>query len=168
VPGAHVLETGEGALKRQVGRVARHSLTPLQRMEDALAPIVDFAVLPLFALANAGVALAGMGRGGLLAPVGLGVILGLVIGKQLGVTAAAWIAVRLGVARLPDGVGWRHIYGAAWLAGIGFTMSMFIANLAFADAGLADQAKLGVMAASVIAGVGGWTYFAIAIPRRAT
>lgn len=166
VPGAHVLQTGEGSLKRLVGRSARYSLAPLQRMEDALAPLVDFGVLPLFALANAGVALGGIGRDGLLAPVGLGVVLGLVIGKQAGVTLAAWIAVKLGAARLPDGVGWRHVYGAAWLAGIGFTMSMFIANLAFHDPALADQAKLGVMAASVIAGAGGWLYFALVLPRR--
>jgi Na+:H+ antiporter, NhaA family len=166
VPGAHVLDGGEGELKLLVGRAARHSLAPLQRMENALAPLVDFAVLPLFAFANAGVTIGGVGRGGLLAPVGLGVVLGLVVGKQIGVAAAAWLAVRLGVARLPEGVGWRHIYGAAWLAGIGFTMSMFIANLAFADPALADQARLGVMAASLIAGVGGWLYFALAIPRE--
>ena len=166
IPGAHVLESDEGALKRLVGRAAKHSLAPLQRMEDALAPLVDFAVLPLFALANAGVVIGGAGRAGLLAPVGVGVVLGLVVGKQVGVTLAAWLAVKLGVARLPEGVGWRHIYGAAWLAGIGFTMSMFIANMAFADPALADQAKLGVMTASVVAGVGGWLYFALAVPRH--
>jgi Na+:H+ antiporter, NhaA family len=162
IPATALLPTG-----RSAGGVARRAPAPLQRMEDALAPLVDFAVLPLFALANAGVALGTAGRAGLLAPVGLGVVLGLVIGKQVGVTLAAWIAVRTGAARLPDGVGWRHLYGAAWLAGIGFTMSMFIANLAFADPALADQAKLGVMAASLIAGVGGWLYFAVVVPRRA-
>ena len=166
VPGTHVLEDGgEGELKRQVGRAARHARAPLQRMEDTLAPFADFVVLPLFALANAGVAITGAG-GGLLAPVGLGVMLGLVIGKQIGVTGAAWLAVRLGVARLPDETGWHHIYGAAWLAGIGFTMSMFVANIAFSEPGLADEAKLGIMAASVLAGAGGWVYFRLAVPVR--
>lgn len=167
VPGAHALEGGEGEIKRLVGRAARLSLAPLQVMENALAPLVDFVVLPLFAFANAGVVVAGTGRGGLLTPVGLGVVLGMVIGKQAGVTLAAWLAVRSGVARLPDSVGWRHVYGAAWLAGVGFTMSMFIANIAFTAPALADQAKLGVMAASVIAGAGGWLYFTIAVPRPA-
>jgi NhaA family Na+:H+ antiporter len=82
-----------------------------------------------------------------------------VLGKQLGVTLGAWLAVRSGVADLPEGVRWRHIYGAGWLAGIGFTMSLFVADLAFADsseAALLTAAKLGILGASIIAGVGGW------------
>ena len=166
VPGTRMLgDGGESALKRQVGRASRHSLAPLQRMENALAPIADFAVLPLFALANAGVHIA-VGGPGLFTPVGLGVMLGLVLGKQVGVTCAAWLAVRSGVAQLPQGTGWRHIYGAAWLAGIGFTMSMFVANIAFSGPTLADEAKLGVMAASVVAGAGGWIYFRLVAPVR--
>jgi Na+:H+ antiporter, NhaA family len=89
----------------------------------------------------------------------LGVVLGLVLGKQLGVTLAAWLAVRSGMTELPEGVGWRHIYGAGWLAGIGFTMSLFVADLAFADgpeATLLIAAKLGILVASVIAGGVGW------------
>jgi Na+:H+ antiporter, NhaA family len=132
---------------------------PLQRMEHVLHPWVAFAIVPLFALANAGVRI----EGDLSAAVGnrvtLGVVLGLVLGKQLGVTLGAWLAVRSGVTELPEGVAWRHIYGASWLAGIGFTMSLFVADLAFAEASegpLLTTAKLGILVASVIAGVGGW------------
>ena len=86
----------------------------------------------------------------------LGVLVGLVLGKQIGVTAFSWLAVRLGVAALPDGVTWRHVYGASWLAGIGFTMSLFVAGLAFDDAATLARAKVGILAASVIAGAVGW------------
>ena len=102
-------------------------------MEHVLHPWVAFAIIPLFALANAGVRVEGDLGAALGNRVTLGVVLGLVLGKQLGVTLAAWLAVRSGVTDLPEGVGWRHIYGAGWLAGIGFTMSLFVADLAFAS-----------------------------------
>jgi NhaA family Na+:H+ antiporter len=130
--------------------------TPLQRLEHALHPWVAFAIMPLFALANAGVAFGGTGGDALTQRVTLGVILGLVLGKQVGVTLFTWIAVRTGLAALPSGVEWHHIYGASWLAGIGFTMSLFIAGLAFDDAVLGDQAKLGILVASAAAGGTGW------------
>jgi Na+:H+ antiporter, NhaA family len=82
---------------------------------------------------------------------------GLVIGKQLGVTLFAWLAVRSGVSELPSGIGWRHVYGVTWLAGIGFTMSLFITDLAFSDGSLVDAAKFGILVASLIAGLVGWT-----------
>jgi NhaA family Na+:H+ antiporter len=132
---------------------------PLQRMEHVLHPWVAFAIIPLFALANAGVRVEGDLGAALGNRVTLGAVLGLVLGKQLGVTLAAWLAVRSGVTDLPEGVGWHHIYGAGWLAGIGFTMSLFVADLAFAEAGegpLLTAAKLGILLASLIAGVGGW------------
>jgi len=132
---------------------------PLQRMEHVLHPWVAFAIVPLFALANAGVRIEGDLGAALGNRVTLGVILGLVLGKQLGVTVAAWLAVRSGMTDLPEGVGWRHIYGAGWLAGIGFTMALFVADLAFADAGeggLLTSAKLGILVASLLAGIGGW------------
>jgi Na+:H+ antiporter, NhaA family len=132
---------------------------PLQRMEHVLHPWVAFAIVPLFALANAGVRVEGDLLGALSNGVTTGVVLGLVLGKQLGVTLGAWLAVRSGVADLPEGVAWRHIYGAGWLAGIGFTMSLFVADLAFADpgeTGFMTAAKLGILVASIIAGVGGW------------
>jgi NhaA family Na+:H+ antiporter len=130
---------------------------PMLRMEHALHPWVAFLIVPLFALANAGVNVqAGLGSavGGSLP---LAVIAGLVIGKQVGITLGAAAVVRLGLASLPNGVTWRHIYGAAWLGGIGFTMSLFIAALAYGeDSTELAMAKVGVLAASVIAGLGGY------------
>lgn len=130
---------------------------PLQTTERKLHGIVAFGVMPLFALANAGVPLTG-GEGGaaLSSPVTLGVLLGLVIGKPLGITLFSWAAVRAGLAELPGGVTWRLIHGAAWLGGIGFTMSLFVAGLAFTEApDLLTEAKLGVLMASLAAGLGG-------------
>jgi NhaA family Na+:H+ antiporter len=125
---------------------------PLHRLEHALHPWVTFAIMPLFALANAGVSLSGdlgkiMGQ-----PITLGVILGLAVGKPIGVTLASWIAVKMGAAALPENVSWRHIHGASWLAGIGFTMSLFMAGLAFTDDAQLTSAKLGILIASVCAG----------------
>ncbi len=124
--------------------------SPLLRLEHALHPWVAFAIVPVFALANAGVKLGG--GAGLTGPVTLGVLAGLVIGKQLGITGACWIAVRSRLTRLPEGVTWWHIYGAAWLGGIGFTMSLFIATLGFGEGSLLNAAKVGILAASLVAG----------------
>jgi NhaA family Na+:H+ antiporter len=107
--------------------------------------------MPIFALANAGLPLAGKSLEYLAAPVPLGIILGLVVGKQVGITGFSWLAVKLGWATLPTGVNWRLIYGAAVLGGIGFTMSLFIGNLAFGETpALLEAAKLGVLVASLI------------------
>lgn len=125
-------------------------------MDHALQGPVAFIVLPFFALANAGVALGGSMGAVLHSPVALGVALGLLLGKPLGITLASYAAVRCGAARLPTGVAWRHVHGAAWLGGIGFTMSLFIAGLAFRDATLLDAAKLGILGASVCAGLVGY------------
>ena len=129
---------------------------PMLRMEHALHPWVAFLIVPLFALSNAGVSLVGDLAAMASSPVVLGVALGLVVGKQLGITAAAWLVVRFGLAALPDGVRWRHIYGAAWLGGIGFTMSLFVADLAYGTSPTLDLAKLGILVASIVAGVGGY------------
>jgi len=128
---------------------------PLYRLEQALHPWVTFFIMPLFALANAGVRISGNLAESLSAPVTLGVTLGLVFGKPLGVTLAAWLAVRTGVAALPQGTSWRHIHGAGWLAGIGFTMSLFVAGLAFAEGDLLMMAKLGILTGSLCAGAAG-------------
>jgi NhaA family Na+:H+ antiporter len=128
-------------------------------------PYTSFVVMPVFALANAGVALSGAAWGALASPVTLGVALGLLLGKPLGVAGAAWLAVRTGVASLPAGVSWRQLRGAACLAGIGFTMSLFIAGLAFgggahgeagAPSAHLDAAKLGILGGSLLSGVLGW------------
>ncbi len=130
---------------------------PMLRIEHALHPWVAFLIVPLFALANAGVRLDVDIVATLQQPTTLGVILGLVIGKQVGVTLGAALVVRLGFASLPDGVRWRHVYGAAWLGGIGFTMSLFIGTLAYGEASPdLELAKVGVLVATVIAGVGGF------------
>ncbi|MCO5166466.1 MAG: Na+/H+ antiporter NhaA [Planctomycetes bacterium] len=125
---------------------------PLLRLERRMGPLVSLFVLPVFALANAGVPL---GRGlldGLLDPVFLGVALGLLVGKPLGICAFSWVAVRLRLGELPGGATWRQLAGVGVLAGIGFTMSLFIAGLAFPGApGLQDAAKVGVLAASFVA-----------------
>jgi NhaA family Na+:H+ antiporter len=137
--------------------------SPLQRIEHRLTPWVTFLVLPLFALANTGIDLRAVSWENALADsVTLGVIGGLVIGKFVGVGLFSWIAVSLGVARLPSGVGWRHVLGAAWLAGIGFTMSLFISQLAFADTALVEEAKLGIVIGSFASALIGlaWLYAA--------
>ena len=131
-------------------------------MEHRLSPWVTFGVIPLFAMANAGLDLSAMPFWDVIVqPVTLGVILGLVLGKFLGISSFAWLAVRLGLAKLPGGVKWRHILGAAWLGGIGFTMSLFIAQLAFVgNPALFEEARLGIITASVIAAIIGlsWLY----------
>ncbi|HEV8053989.1 MAG TPA: Na+/H+ antiporter NhaA [Candidatus Limnocylindrales bacterium] len=128
---------------------------PMLRIEQALHPWVAFLIVPLFALANAGVRLESDIVSTLADPIAIAVIVGLVLGKQLGITLGAAAVVRLGFATLPDGVTWRHIYGAAWLGGIGFTMSLFIGTLAYGD-GSAELvlAKVGILVASAVAGVG--------------
>jgi NhaA family Na+:H+ antiporter len=123
-------------------------------VEHALHGVTAFVIVPLFALANAGVPLAG--GEGMASPIALGVLLGLVVGKPLGILLASWLAVRAGVAELPQGVSWRSLSGAGWLGGIGFTMSLFIAGLAFGDARMLDTAKIGILAGSFVAGIGGW------------
>jgi NhaA family Na+:H+ antiporter len=126
---------------------------PLHRLEQGLHPWVTFLIMPLFALANAGVSLSG-DLGKLVAqPVTIGVVLGLVLGKPIGVTLASWLAVRTGLASLPENVSWKHVHGAGWLAGIGFTMSLFMTGLAFTDDAQLTEAKLGILIASLCAGV---------------
>ena len=132
--------------------------SPLRQLEHELHPTVAFVILPLFAFANAGVPLAGMTIKALFEPVSLGIILGLFVGKQLGVFSFAWLAIRLNLASLPDKVSWTQLYGAAVLCGIGFTMSLFIASLAFEHEGqeYIRQVRLGILVASLMAAVAGY------------
>jgi NhaA family Na+:H+ antiporter len=132
--------------------------TPLQRLEEGLHPWVTYLILPLFALANAGVPLRGDPIATLSHPVTLGIVLGLLMGKQVGITLFAFLAVKLRMAKLPDGVSWRHIYGVGLLGGIGFTMSLFISGLAFGESPLLIDSKLGILLASLAAGIGGWLF----------
>jgi len=159
---------GAGALDIEQGlKPERHSVvntlqeltesvqSPLQRLEDDLHPWVAFLVLPVFALANAGVSLAGTGAGSLLHPISLGIIVGLLAGKFIGVSLFAYLSVKLNIAALPTGVTWRHIMGVALLGRIGFTMSLFVANLAFGASELLNISKLGILCGSFISGLAG-------------
>lgn len=158
-------DEGHHAALWELEDLTESAQAPMLRMEHALHPWVAFVIVPLFALANAGVPIAGDLVATATEPVVLGILIGLVIGKQVGITIAAWLVVRAGLAALPDGVTWRHIYGAAWLGGIGFTMSLFVADLAFGDAPALALAKIGILAASVIAGVGGYIILRSVSPR---
>lgn len=130
---------------------------PLQKLEHNLHSWSAFLIMPIFALANAGVVISADSLGGASMPVMLGIVLGLTLGKPIGIVGAAWLAARAGIADLPQGVTWRHMMGAGVLAGIGFTMSLFIASLAFVTPENLATAKLAILIASLIAGVAGVT-----------
>jgi NhaA family Na+:H+ antiporter len=129
--------------------------SPLHRIERLLQPWVSFLIMPLFALANAGVPVLGNFAAVATQRISIGVFLGLFVGKPLGVWLFAWLSVKSKLALGPTGVSWRKLFGASWLCGIGFTMSLFIATLAFGPGALLDIAKIATMAASVAAGVAG-------------
>jgi NhaA family Na+:H+ antiporter len=130
--------------------------SPLHSLEHALAPYVLYVIVPIFAFANAGVVLDGISLSDLLSPLPLGIALGLLLGKQIGVFGATYLTVKIGLARLPEGVNWTHIYGLACLAGIGFTMSLFIGGLSFADPALMNQVRLGVLSGSIVSALLGY------------
>ena len=127
-------------------------LTPLQRLEHKLHPWVSFFIMPVFALANAGVIITGNFISELTDPVSIGIFTGLFIGKQVGISVFTWLSVKLKIASLPFGITWKQIYSAGILAGIGFTMSLFIANLAFTSEELLTISKVGILTASLLSG----------------
>jgi Na+:H+ antiporter, NhaA family len=134
--------------------------SPLHRLEHAIHPWSAYLIVPLFGLANAGVDMRGLTLDVLLAPLTMGIMLGLFLGKQIGIFAAVWIAVRLRIAPIPAKANWVQVYGVATLCGIGFTMSLFIGSLAFPVSSedgplLQEQAKLGILAGSLISGMAG-------------
>ena len=128
----------------------------LLRAEHALHPWVAFLILPVFAFANAGVNLTGLSLADLAQPLPLGIAAGLVLGKQIGVFFATWIGCKSGMAQLPDGVSWQHVYGVACLTGVGFTMSLFIGSLAFSSAEMMNTVRLGVIFGSLLSGLMGF------------
>jgi NhaA family Na+:H+ antiporter len=141
---------------------------PLKRLEQSLHPWVAFGILPVFAFSNAGVRLEGLGMGDLLQPIPLGIVLGLFIGKQAGVFAFAWAAVKLGLAKLPTGVRFSHVYGASVLCGIGFTMSLFIGMLAFENSGTGEvilSDRLGILVGSLVSALMGYAVLHFVLPR---
>ena len=149
-----VADEDEQATLQEVARLASEGVSPLARLQAALHPWTAFLVLPLFALANAGVRVVDSDLGAVLSdPVTAGIILGLVVGKPLGIVTASLVMVKLGLGRLPEGVGWVEMVGVGLLAGVGFTVAIFIAGLAFEDAVLTSSAKLGILLASTVAGI---------------
>ncbi len=148
--------------------LSREAVSPLARVEAVLHPWTTGLVIPLFALANAGVEVsARVLRSAATDPVAIGIVLGLVVGKFAGVMGASYVGVRAGLGVLPSGVRWRDLAGAAAVAGIGFTVSLFIAELAFAG-GLLDVAKIGILAGSLVAGGIGYGVLRVAVARRAS
>ncbi|MBW2533473.1 MAG: Na+/H+ antiporter NhaA [Deltaproteobacteria bacterium] len=150
-----------------MARTLEQGSAPLQRLEHALVPIVTFVVLPVFALANAGVVVQGDLVASLTSRTSLGTAAGLLVGKQLGITTFALLAVKLRLADLPAGVSWIQLHGVAVLGGIGFTMSLFIAGLGFSDPSLVGLAKIGTLVGSLLSAVVGVAILHLTLPRAA-
>jgi len=140
--------------------------SPLHRLEHALVKPVAFLIVPLFGFANAGVSLEGVGLSSLAAPLPLGIALGLFVGKQVGIFASVWASVKMGVAIKPQNANWLQVYGVALLCGIGFTMSLFIGGLAFADPAQGDSVKIGVLMGSLLSAILGYLVLRFAAPRK--
>lgn len=149
--GRRLLAHDQHAILVDMERAASEASAPLQRLEHTLLPVASLLVVPVFALANAGVTLGSASLGAALTqPLALGVVLGLFVGKQVGILGCAWLAVRLGLAELPRGVTWRQVHAVGVIGGIGFTMSLFVGSLAFADPALRETAKLATLAGSLL------------------
>ncbi|EGR5060469.1 Na+/H+ antiporter NhaA [Vibrio cholerae] len=148
------------------GNKGEHS--PLKHLEHALHPYVAFAILPVFAFANAGISLQGVSLAGLTSMLPLGVALGLLLGKPLGIFSFSWAAVKLGVAKLPEGINFKHIFAVSVLCGIGFTMSIFISSLAFGQANEAydTYARLGILMGSTTAALLGYSLLRLSLPLK--
>jgi NhaA family Na+:H+ antiporter len=144
--------------------------SPLQELEHDLHPFVGFFILPLFAFANAGISMGGVGVEHFLSSVPLGIALGLIIGKQVGVFGFCWLAVRSGLGQLPPGMTMKGLYGTAALCGVGFTMSLFIGSLAFeeTEVNLLFDERLGIICGSLISGVSGYLllFFHLSAPQK--
>ncbi|AYC05208.1 Na+/H+ antiporter NhaA [Vibrio cholerae] len=148
------------------GNKGEHS--PLKHLEHALHPYVAFAILPVFAFANAGISLQGVSLAGLTSMLPLGVALGLFLGKPLGIFSFSWAAVKLGVAKLPEGINFKHIFAVSVLCGIGFTMSIFISSLAFGQANEAydTYARLGILMGSTTSALLGYSLLRLSLPLK--
>jgi len=145
---------------------SKDAQSPLHRLEHSLHPWVAFMVLPIFAFANAGLSFKGITMEAMLAPVPLGIALGLFVGKPVGVLAMSFLATKTGLARLPTDINWAQLAGVAWLTGIGFTMSLFIGGLAFDSAALLNEVRLGVIAGSIASAIAGCVIIAAATKRN--
>lgn len=164
----HIVLTKEQIAKlKRVERASDHVISPLQSLEDNLHGLVNFVILPLFAFANAGVVLGGGGN--LVGNVSMAVAVGLLLGKFLGILVFTWAAIKLGVARMPEGMNWKNLAGVSLLGGIGFTVSLFIANLSFAEGQpeLLNQAKFGVLLGTILSGFLGYLVLSSVLPKKA-
>jgi Na+:H+ antiporter, NhaA family len=148
-------ETQQTAVQ-SIETACHYAESPMQRLEHHLHPWVSFVIMPLFAIANAGIILNEELITSAFDPISIGVFIGLAIGKPVGITLFSWTAVKLNLARLPGDIQWKSIIGVSCIAGIGFTMSLFIADLAFNMSHQLDVAKIGIFSASIVAGTGGW------------
>jgi NhaA family Na+:H+ antiporter len=157
-------ELAESAL-RELEELARESQSPLERLEHALHPWTSYAIVPIFALANAGVALSGSAlREAVTSQTGWGVALGLMLGKPIGIVLASFLAVRLGLAVLPSGARWLHVSAMSMVAGIGFTVSLFITNLAYNEGELIQDAKIGILVGSALVSAAGLVALRLVLP----
>jgi NhaA family Na+:H+ antiporter len=145
----------EHSILHTLERKAEQADSPLHRIEHGLQPWISFLVMPLFALANAGVDVTDNLTGALKHPVSLGILFGLFVGKPIGIWLSSFLAAKTGLVTPPANVSWNQMFGAAWLCGIGFTMSLFVAGLAFDDDALLSISKIAILGASVAAAVGG-------------
>jgi NhaA family Na+:H+ antiporter len=162
-PDDHLLSYEQLSSAESVRSAAKNVEPPLQKLEHTLHGFVAYFVLPVFALANAGVALAGAGDA-LSSALTLNIALGLVIGKTVGIGLLSWLSVKIGLASLPTGTTWIQLLALALLGGVGFTMALFIANLAFTDPELLNEAKMGILIGSTIAGIGGFIVLRMTLP----
>jgi len=144
--------------------VDKYGKSPLHSLENGLTPYVNFGIIPIFAFANAGVVLTGLSLADLLDPLPLGIALGLLLGKQVGVFGVCYLLVKSGIAKLPHGANWAHVWGVACLAGIGFTMSLFIGGLSFESQELMNQVRIGVLSGSIVSGIMGFVILRMASP----
>jgi len=154
----------ENELIHRIASLSEEVQSPLHRFEHALHPFVAFLIMPLFALANAGVAMEGNIVDALVSPIGLGISLGLILGKQIGIYSFVWIAVKTKVAELPQNVTWGMIYGTTWLCAIGFTMALFIAGLAFSTTEPLVVSKITILFTSTCSAVVGLVLLSRAKP----
>jgi len=154
-------------LLSQIEELAHGTEAPVDRIERNLHPWVSFGVVPLFALANAGVSLSGDALSAVVSsPVGLGIVMGRLLGKPIGIVGFSWLAVRLGLCTLPTGATWRHVAGIGILGGIGFTVSLLIAELAFEPGSVIEEAKLAILIACVVAGALAYAVLRFTAPPR--
>ena len=156
-PDQKKLNSNQEHALHEIEAASKEVVSPLHRLEHALHGWVTFLILPVFAFANAGVSFSGVDIGAaLMSKVTLGIILGLFVGKQVGIFAFSWLAIKSGIAEMPERTTWKQIYGVSLLAGIGFTMSLFIGSLAFGEGEVLNLAKLGIFVASLACGLCGW------------